>query len=429
MGMFGGGGGSVDVSAGVNAIQQGTQQGLASLQKYYQEGVGYLNEGNRQAQAYIAPYGVAGSTALDELYDTLGMARPEGGSFGLQQALMNENKLSDLLNGTTGHPTFDPSVLKPQGPNAKTGNDSGGWMNGGGYIFDPLTGRFAEGADAWKGDYDVNSTNGKAITDSGLKPVQGADGKWTLQPVGGTAPVGLTPDQQKQWDLIQQYKAGSLDMTDPASMQAGVLAKLQATPGYQFMMQQGLQGVDRSASARGLLGSGAAIKQADQFSSGLAEQTYNNRVQSLAAAAGAGQQAMNSQQTNSGALGSALATLGGNLGSNTASLYGSQASGLAGLYGAQAQAQATQNASSNSLFGSIAGGVLGMFSDRRLKKNIIATGDIILDTVPVYEFSYVWDKDERHVGVMAQDILEVMPEAVGIKDGYYTVDYSKLGGL
>lgn len=55
-------------------------------------------------------------------------------------------------------------------------------------------------------------------------------------------------------------------------------------PGYQFTRDQGIQGVLRSDIARGFGIGGAALKDIAQFSTGLADQYYGNRVnQTLAA--------------------------------------------------------------------------------------------------------------------------------------------------
>lgn len=66
-----------------------------------------------------------------------------------------------------------------------------------------------------------------------------------------------------------------------------------------------------------------------------------------------------------------------------------------------------------------------MFSDRRLKTNIKKIGVHPLG-VPRYSFTYLWGEDSY--GVMAQDLLEVMPEAVTSINGYYAVDYGMIGG-
>lgn len=54
-------------------------------------------------------------------------------------------------------------------------------------------------------------------------------------------------------------------------------ADLEATPGYQFTLAQGLKATQNSAAARGLGVSGAALKGAATFATGLSDQTYNTR--------------------------------------------------------------------------------------------------------------------------------------------------------
>jgi hypothetical protein len=56
------------------------------------------------------------------------------------------------------------------------------------------------------------------------------------------------------------------------------MAGLAQTPGYQFTLQQGLLGTQNAAAARGLGVSGAALKGADTFATGLASQTYNQQL-------------------------------------------------------------------------------------------------------------------------------------------------------
>ena len=65
-------------------------------------------------------------------------------------------------------------------------------------------------------------------------------------------------------------------------------------------------------------------------------------------------------------------------------------------------------------------------SDIRLKKNIVRVGTTLYQ-LPLYDFSYI-DQPGRFEGVMAQDVLKVMPEAVSIgADGFYRVNYTMLG--
>lgn len=81
----------------------------------------------------------------------------------------------------------------------------------------------------------------------------------------------------------------------------------------------------------------------------------------------------------------------------------------------------------NAMLGGLAGlgGAAILASDRRLKHNLVPRGTLA-NGIPVYEFSYN-GYDDRHMGVMAQDVMKVMPEAVSIMDnGYMAVDYGMI---
>lgn len=65
-------------------------------------------------------------------------------------------------------------------------------------------------------------------------------------------------------------------------------------------------------------------------------------------------------------------------------------------------------------------------SDIRLKRDIHAI-DRLANGLTVYRFRYLWS-DVEMVGVMAQDVLEVVPDAVVMgAEGFYSVDYGQLG--
>lgn len=72
---------------------------------------------------------------------------------------------------------------------------------------------------------------------------------------------------------------------------AGIQKALEATPGYQFTKQQGQESVQNSFAAQGLGTSGAALKGAGQFVTGLANQTYEARLADYLGLAGSGQNA------------------------------------------------------------------------------------------------------------------------------------------
>jgi hypothetical protein len=128
--------------------------------------------------------------------------------------------------------------------------------------------------------------------------------------------------------LTEQFSA-------PTAFQA------QQTPGYQFTLNQGLKSVQNSAAARGLGVSGAALKGAAGYTTGLADSTYNdvfnralqtfntnyssaaNNVNRLAGIVGSGQ---NAAATN-GSLGASAV---GNIGNTLTSGANAQAAGQIG---------------------------------------------------------------------------------------------------
>lgn len=110
------------------------------------------------------------------------------------------------------------------------------------------------------------------------------------------------------------------------------LAELQATPGYQFQLQQGQQALGQSAAARGGLLSGAQQKAAQGFAQKQAATGFQdawNRAQQ------AYQTAFSQDMANKQQLGSALSNQSA-LAATGAGLYGAgvnQAAQQAGLYG------------------------------------------------------------------------------------------------
>ncbi len=84
-----------------------------------------------------------------------------------------------------------------------------------------------------------------------------------------------------------------------------------------------------------------------------------------------------------------------------------------------------QQSSNIGALGSLAGAGLSYFSDKELKENIRFLGQE--NSHNIYEFNYKGD-DEKHIGVIAQEIQETNPEAVSKDgDGYLMVDYGKIG--
>jgi len=63
----------------------------------------------------------------------------------------------------------------------------------------------------------------------------------------------------------------------PSAPQPMTQAQLEQTPGYQFNLSQGLKATQSAAAAKGLGVSGAALKGAATYATGLADSTYQNQ--------------------------------------------------------------------------------------------------------------------------------------------------------
>ena len=110
------------------------------------------------------------------------------------------------------------------------------------------------------------------------------------------------------------------------------IAELEATPGYQFAKTQGLQAVQNAAAAKGLGISGAALKGAANFATGLADNTYKTQFDIDQA-----------NKTNSFNKLLSLTNVGANAAASTGQ-FGQQAAQNAGQFstsGANAQAAGT----------------------------------------------------------------------------------------
>jgi hypothetical protein len=134
-------------------------------------------------------------------------------------------------------------------------------------------------------------------------------------------------------------------------------AELEKTPGYQWNLAQGLKSTQSAAAARGLGVSGAALKGAATYATGLADSTYQNQF------ANAQQRFTDYVNLNVGQQGNlknefdrynALATLGENAAAQTGAIGQKTATAEGSFLNAagQAQGQGIMNAS-NALSGGV----------------------------------------------------------------------------
>ena len=69
---------------------------------------------------------------------------------------------------------------------------------------------------------------------------------------------------------------------------------------------------------------------------------------------------------------------------------------------------------------------MGGLSDIQLKHDVVRVGTVA-DGIGLYRFQYNWS-DQVYVGVMAQEVQAVRPDAVMRgRDGYLRVDYGRIG--
>ena len=149
-----------------------------------------------------------------------------------------------------------------------------------------------------------------------------------------------------------------------------------------------------------------------------------------ATGSGAGFGAAGINITNQGLAGmnsglTAAGTMAGQMGQNATSMYGAMGSYKNGADNAAANANPM-----GALIG--AGAQLGAasikYSDRRLKQDIELVGRDERTGLNLYEFAYKVTPYQRWRGVMADEVLEVMPSAVHInEEGFMSVDYGALG--
>lgn len=241
----------------------------------------------------------------------------------------------------------------------------------------------------------------------------------------------------------QQIGAGQ------AAAQLGQQLYGQGITGAQFLQGLGGQGFQQQLAAaqqQQAIGQGLAGLQ---FQTGQSLQGLGAQQAQLAYQNAAQQAQLAQQGYNMGANTSqALAGLG--TGSQAAALQGAQA-----MMGAGQMQQQTEQAGKQALYnqflqeqsypfqttqflaniamgtGALSGSTTSTttpsaWSDRRLKENVRKVGETEKG-LPIYKFRYKGeDKDQTHIGYMADEVEKKHPDAVGEKDGYKYVNYDKV---
>lgn len=135
---------------------------------------------------------------------------------------------------------------------------------------------------------------------------------------------------QTRADLSPFREAGAGALPALSNLATGnpaqVRSQLEQLPGYQFALYQGLKGTQSGYAARGLGSSGAALKGAAQYATGLADQTYGEQFNRLLSLGQLGANAAANQAN-------ASVQSGANIAGSQIGLGNAQAGGAAGIAG------------------------------------------------------------------------------------------------
>lgn len=187
-------------------------------------------------------------------------------------------------------------------------------------------------------------------------------GNALLQGQYNTNSTNLAPWMQggaRSFDTVNMLTgnyAGGNPLTSPLTSPFNpTMQQLEQTPGYQFTLDQGLKGVQNSYAAKGLGSSGAAMKGAGDYASGLASNTYQQQFQNYWNQNKSIYDMLTGQSTAGLQAASALAS-GGN------ALAQGQSNNVVGAGNAQAAAYNTMGSSLGNAAQGIAGyGLLGSY--------------------------------------------------------------------
>jgi hypothetical protein len=186
---------------------------------------------------------------------------------------------------------------------------------------------------------------------------------------------------------------GLLGIGDPSASQ-GTLKNFLDSTGFNFLKTQGENAITGGAAAGGLLRSGGTGKAIASFGQNLASTKLNELMQNL--------------------------TSLGN--------YGTQSAQVIAQAGQKSTSTGTSSGSGGSQSGVFNALFPGGLSDPRLKTKLRYLGTNEQD-IDVYEFEFHALPGMVHIGVLASDVAEKLPDAQGWYGTLMTVDYSAIKPL
>ncbi len=291
--------------------------------------------GNQFPETFGGTFGTGGNSLTDLIGSTSGAGSLTGaGTIGgdisnLFSGTSGTGGIGSFLSGGSGSPTLSGG----------TGKDTLGGLNSGSYytpgsISAPLNVTGGGGASSFGSSGDITSqfanglTKGTGYTPpvgiAGLSAApasSGGLGQYLLPALGAASSLGSNLAAQGQLSSATNKANAQLNPylktgAGASSTLGGYLGLpggqggsaqdiLAASPGYQFQLDQGNRALAAQHAASGSLNSGAAMKAAEQFGTGLANQTGQQYFSNLQGTAGQGLGAAGQYGNNTTALGSA----------------------------------------------------------------------------------------------------------------------------
>lgn len=347
-GSGGGSGGAIVQSTSPWAAAQAGQIGKAAADEaanYAQTAtnaaMSSINQQYRDARYQVQPYQQAGVDALNKLNSYLGLGAYNPGNAPTAPTAPTLDSLGKKIT--------DEEMRRYVVDNSTTNSMSPGPGQKQGYIYQGVRTSSPKGDILW-GDLGPQEV---------LKP-----GSPYAQDIRNTLAQKQLPDAEQAYqDKLAQYNQDLTGYNQNKALYdkytaAGPMTQSQITdtitnmPGYQAELGQGIDAIGKSASARGSLGSGGALKELMNFGQNTLSSYYGNELSRLAGIAGMGQQSATQSSNLYANQGSSLAQLQQQLGETKAN---------AALAGGNALANAMVNANQNyEVMGQSSGGMGGL---------------------------------------------------------------------
>lgn len=294
--------------AAANAAKQQTNNAINLIRQQY-----------NNAFMTLKPYTSEGITALNELNKYMGLGAYNPGTAPTKpEDNTIDNALKHITDADIKSYVFNNSTF---GTNPK-GGFFGYYNYSGAGSDDPnIAGRVQDHGDA--AGIRVNNTARNLSAISNNTAYQGAIrqalAKDYVQNNAQTYQTNMDTYNQ-QMDLYNQAMDQFNNYGGPYSSEQ-VQQKLMEQPGVAFQYNQGLDAIQRAASAKGMLGSGRLMQSLADYGQGMASQQYGATLSRLAGLASMGQQSANSVAGLQQNLGTATGQLTANLGDTIANSY------------------------------------------------------------------------------------------------------------